>query len=213
MLSRSYRIRRACAKRMNFRAESSRCGSSSPVVKNISIPFRPKSPVYFRPSCPTQGAARDRHGRGAGCDGRGCAADERRVKRTAKSCGPDAPTLASSPQEAKLLRAMVAKKPGHQGEHEAAVKTIAQGRPGCSGEPVVTCSCALFFCTRGCGCIARPAFPAPFVWGMKIHGQLGRCASREGECMTQRAPSFRDPRSADPESQFGLCFVPPRNDG
>ena len=28
---------------------------------------------------------------GAGSDGRGCAFDERRVKRTAKPCGPDAP--------------------------------------------------------------------------------------------------------------------------
>src|ERR1700733_1359608 len=28
---------------------------------------------------------------GAGSGGRGCAFDERRVKRTAKSCGPDAP--------------------------------------------------------------------------------------------------------------------------
>jgi hypothetical protein len=28
---------------------------------------------------------------GAGSDGRGCAFDEQRVKRTAKSCGPDAP--------------------------------------------------------------------------------------------------------------------------
>ena len=43
-----------------------------------------------------RGAARDRHGRGAGCGGRGCAKDERRLMRTAKSCGPDAPTLASS---------------------------------------------------------------------------------------------------------------------
>jgi hypothetical protein len=29
-------------------------------------------------SVPPKGAARDRHGRGAGCDGRGCAFDERR---------------------------------------------------------------------------------------------------------------------------------------
>ena len=27
-------------------------------------------------------------------------------------------------------KATVARKPGHRGEHEAAVKTIAQGRPG-----------------------------------------------------------------------------------
>ena len=48
--------------------------------------------------------------------------------RTAKSCGPDAPTLASS---SCIARAMVARKPGHQGEREVTVKTIAQGRPEC----------------------------------------------------------------------------------
>jgi hypothetical protein len=45
---------------------------------------------------PLRGAFRDRHGREAGCGGRGCAFDERRVTRTAKSCGPDASTLALS---------------------------------------------------------------------------------------------------------------------
>ena len=36
------------------------------------------------------------------------------------------------------LQATVAKKPGHRGEHVISVKTIAQGRPGVTGEPVVT---------------------------------------------------------------------------
>ena len=58
--------------------------------------------------------------------------DERHVMRTAKSCGPDAPTLAS-----KLVRgislATVATKPGHRGEREVSRKTIARGVPG---EPV-----------------------------------------------------------------------------
>jgi len=44
----------------------------------------------------TRGAARDRHERGAGCGGRFGAFDEWRARRTAKSCGSDAPTLASS---------------------------------------------------------------------------------------------------------------------
>src|SRR5260370_41681812 len=33
--------------------------------------------------------------------------------------------------------------------------------PGETGVTVVTCSCAFFICTRGCGRIQRPAFPAP----------------------------------------------------
>jgi hypothetical protein len=49
--------------------------------------------------------------------------------RTAKSCGPDTPTLVSS--LAEVFRGMtVAKKPGHRGEHEGSRKTIARGKPG-----------------------------------------------------------------------------------
>ncbi|HEY1630012.1 MAG TPA: hypothetical protein VGF56_01790, partial [Rhizomicrobium sp.] len=36
----------------------------------------------------------------------------------------------------ELARVMVAKKPGHQGEHEGNRKTIAQGMPVETGEPV-----------------------------------------------------------------------------
>jgi hypothetical protein len=43
-----------------------------------------------------RGAVRDRHGRGTGCGGRVGAFDEQRWMRTAKSCGPDVSTLASS---------------------------------------------------------------------------------------------------------------------
>ena len=39
---------------------------------------RPKSPAYSRHPAPIRGAFRDRHGRGAGCGGRGCADNERR---------------------------------------------------------------------------------------------------------------------------------------
>ena len=45
------------------------------------------------------------------------ALDERRLARTAKSCGPDSPTLVSSCADA-IRAAMGARKPGSQGEHE-----------------------------------------------------------------------------------------------
>ena len=58
--------------------------------------------------------------------------DEQRVKRTAKSCGPDASTLAF-----KLVRgislATVTTKPDHRGDHVISRNTIARGMPG---EPV-----------------------------------------------------------------------------
>jgi len=53
------------------------------------------------------------------------------------------------------------------------VKTIARGMPGCSGVTVVTTLvCFYLFCTRGCGRIARPAFPAPsFSKGRDVDGK------------------------------------------
>ena len=67
--------------------------------------------------------------------------------RTAKSCGPDALTLASSFVEANrwLNRARLAANPRGDGGKRArspgstkeAVKTIAQGKPVWTGEPVV----------------------------------------------------------------------------
>jgi hypothetical protein len=50
--------------------------------------------------------------------------------RTAKSCGSDAPMLASSSQGASFLRATVANKPVAGESTKETVKTIAQGRPG-----------------------------------------------------------------------------------
>src|SRR5216684_6009070 len=82
------------------------------------------------------------------------------LKRTAKSCRSDAPMLASSLREE--AQATVSNKPGHRGEHEVSRKTIARGMPG-----LLRCTCGDYarvlylFRTRGCGCIGRPAFPAP----------------------------------------------------
>jgi len=58
-------------------------------------------------------------------------------------------------------QATVSNKHGHRGEHEVRRKTIARGMPGRSGVTVVTMLVCLFFHTRGCGRIERPAFPAP----------------------------------------------------
>src|SRR5215472_7415610 len=69
--------------------------------------------------------------------------------------------------------------PTHRGEHGASRKAIAQGVPDRFGQPVVTMLvCFLFYCTQGCGCGQRPAFPAPSVLD-------GRCSSKP---RTQFAP-------------------------
>ena len=38
-------------------------------------------------------------------------------------------------------------------------------------EPVVTNSCAFYYCARGCGCNQRPAFPAPSVFRRDVRMQ------------------------------------------
>src|SRR5258708_31389025 len=82
------------------------------------------------------------------------------LMRTAKSCGSDAPRPASSLREE--AQATVPNKPGHRGEHEISRKTIARGMPGdfrCDRGDYARV--LILFCTRGCGRIERPAFPAP----------------------------------------------------
>src|SRR6266851_4682740 len=84
------------------------------VAKIFRFTRRANHLYKFAPSHPTRGAYRDRHGRGVrmrwtrqrfACDGiagrasaceRSTARGREMLLRTAKSCGPDAPTLASS---------------------------------------------------------------------------------------------------------------------
>src|ERR1700679_4055613 len=82
--------------------------------------------------------------------------------RTAKSCGPDAPTLASSVADVSARR-WWQESPVTKESAEETVKTIARGMPGVSGVTVVTNACAFYHCARGCGRAERPAFPAPFL--------------------------------------------------
>src|SRR5258705_12648018 len=81
------------------------------------------------------------------------------LTRTAKSCRSDAPIVGV--KSAIRSAGDGVKQRGHRGEREVSRKTIARGMPGRSGVTVVTNSHAFLFCVRGCGRIARPAFPAP----------------------------------------------------
>jgi hypothetical protein len=87
--------------------------------------------------------------------------------RTAKSCGPDAPMLASSfaemhpPNRAGCiedLRSDGGKKAGHRGEREASRNPSRRESRFDPVEPVVI-SCAS--CAHDRGCNRHPAFPAP----------------------------------------------------
>jgi hypothetical protein len=93
------------------------------------------------------------------------------LQRTAKSCGPDAPTLASSSRRfGRPYRAQANHIRGRRWQNspvtgESAkepVKTIACGNAGrfrCTR--CYSCAFYHYKCTRGRGCSGHPAFPAP----------------------------------------------------
>ena len=148
-------------------------GRPVPLPKILCLCCRANQRHRLRPSrLDTRGASRSSRTLGAGCDGRFGDARRAALVRTAKPCGPDAPTLASSWRSDP--QAMVARKPGHQGERVISRRTIAQGRPDCFGEPVVTTLVRFFVCVRGCGCIGHPAFPVPSHFRGRFPDQLGR---------------------------------------
>src|SRR3984957_4395956 len=138
----------------------------------------PKSNLYLQPSRPQRGVAQ-RHQREAGCGGRVGANRRMAPARTAKSCGPDTPTLVSSRRSYPL--AMVARKPGHQGEREISRKTIARGMPGDSGVTVVTVTGkACFFCPARLRARWAPGIPCALTFEAKdfLHNP-GEIAPRE----------------------------------
>ena len=122
------------------------------------------------------------------------ARDERHSLRTAKSCGPDAPTLASSScEDASLHGDDGDNKAGHRGEHEISRKTIAQGMPVETGEPVeddrILC---------GHGCIGHPAFPAPSLGGSQAPSFFGAdvtCKPRASAVARTRTHVSSSPRT------------------
>jgi len=112
-----------------------------------------------------RGVSRSSRTLGAGCDGRLGASRRVASKRTAKPCGPDAPTLASSSWEASsFLGATVANKPGRRGEPGVSRKTIARGMPGVSGVTVVTIAGAAFFLPARPRAHRAPGFPCALIF-------------------------------------------------
>src|SRR5450756_875732 len=82
--------------------------------------------------------------------------------RTAKPCGPDAPTLAFK-SRGSIHAATVARKPGHRGERGISRKPLRGGCRAFSGELAVNTRVHSnhYLRTRGCGCTGHPAFPTP----------------------------------------------------
>jgi hypothetical protein len=105
-----------------------------------------------------------------------------------------------------------ARKAASPGRARISRKTIARGRPGCLG-----CTCQnrvhsfAFFRTRRCGCIQRPAFPAPSTVRRDNEiANLGQLMPRERERLcraaTPSATVVPAPVSANrlrPKADFG----------
>jgi hypothetical protein len=138
--------------------------------------------------------------------------------RTAKSCGPDAPTLASSSrrlsrpyraQTEPYSRATVAKEPGHRRARRKPLKPLRAGMPGDSGVLVVT---RVRFtnakCTRGRGCSGHPAFPTPLLGGTSL--QSSGASRREARsCVLGRGRGMRSPDAAQRAALAAWCAADP----
>jgi len=83
----------------------------------------------------------------------------------------------------RIALAMVARKPGHQGERGVSRKTTAQGMPGRSGEPVVTTLVCLSLSHARLRVLAEhPAFPAPSVFkGVSLQHSSGVLRREDAE--------------------------------
>ena len=104
------------------------------------------------------------------------------AKRTAKSCGSGAPTLASSSREASFLGMTGARKPGPREEREGNRNTVARGMPECFGLPVVTTLVCFFHLHTGPR--VRPSTRhslRPLDRGRCLTG-LGRASSAARRC-------------------------------
>src|SRR5712692_7009298 len=115
------------------------------------------------------------------------------LKRTAKSCGPDASTPASSFAEASRPNRVFdktisaddgdkrARSPGRA--RNKPLKPLRAGMPGESGGPVVTTLVCLNLpsAREAAGALATRHSPRPRFSGRTLHAPLGRTAPRDRE--------------------------------
>ena len=155
----------------------------------------PKTPNQLHsPAVPprSRGAFRDRHERWVrDAVDVGGAADESADLRTAKPCGPDAPTLASSWRSDP--QAMVARKPGHQGERVISRKPLRREGRIVSANLWRLRSCAFFLHAR-LRVQRAPGFPCALnCFEGDPKRQLGRYPCRENvnPCFRSVMPRFK----------------------
>jgi hypothetical protein len=169
---------------------------------------------------PLEGASRSSRQSGAGCHGRRGIARRARPRRTVKSCGPGAPTLASSLAKT-FRRATVAKKPGTPGRSRISRYPIAQGMPECFGEPVVTNACAFYTARAATGAqntrhsLRPPFFERVMIGKTRANHAAGMLTLTQNSSLRAQRPVRRSSTSeggSNPDSfrESSLdCFVAP----
>jgi hypothetical protein len=188
---------------------------SSPFRKNFSLSPSGKSILELAPSRAHQrGVSRSSRHVGHGMrwmrwrQARLISSRTRALPHTAKSCGPDIPTLISSLAE-HFREATVARKPGHRGERAISCKTIARGMPGDSGVTVVTTLvCSFYFACEAAGALRARHSPCPLLaeGGMfrTRLAQKSAARSRSCGCLKFENPNARRGRTAKPKREVRL---------
>jgi hypothetical protein len=160
-------------------------------IYRISLDFFPKSEASSAPSRSfMRGASADRHETWGGmrwtrrCWRALCVPIDRHSRRTAKSCGPGAPGLALS-LAGDSSEATVTMRSRTPGRARSSVNTIAQGRPACSGEPVVTNSRVFYLAREAAGASASglPCALMIFEGARMMHHSGESCRGNAGVCL------------------------------
>jgi hypothetical protein len=119
------------------------------------------------------------------------------LTRTAKSCGPDASTLASSRRE-NFPPVTVTKKPDHRGELEVSRKPLRREGRTASAEPVCSCAlCFVHFARETAGAARtrlslRPLTTGGATFPLKTRA---KCAARSRSCVLDHRHCLRQTRS------------------
>ena len=165
------------------------------MAKNISLNPSGKSLLGLSPSRPVEGRWPSSRTLGGMQWTLWLSQDERCLRRTAKPCGPDAPTLASSFAGSDSCEATVAKEPGHRGERVISRKPLRREGRSVSANLWRLRSCAFFLHAR-LRVRRAPGFPcALYLSRDKVVARLGRTAPREGGCSRSRHCEERERRS------------------
>jgi hypothetical protein len=157
-----------------------------PLAKRFRFALGPNQIYIPRRPASQRGVSRSSRTLGAGCGGRGRRCRRAVLTRTAKSCGPDAPTLASSLRR-RLRRRRWQTSPVTGESTKETVKTIAQGMPGDSGVTVVTNSRVYYTTRAAAGASGARHSLRPLIGGRKVPGKTrAKCAARSRSCVSEQ---------------------------